>query len=271
MLANSKRLFDISDTAFAQRLQAVQRALYLLFNEGYHGASAESAVRIELCREAMRLAALLREHPLAATPATYALSALMCLHAARLPSRVDRAGHFSPFLDQDRSRWDSKLVQEGERLLEQSASGSELSEYHIEAAIAWVHARAKRVEDTDWAEIVSLYDTLLKIRPSPVVALNRAIAVAQLDGPERGLAAIAAIPDKERLKSYPFYAAALGELELRNGKPAPAHQHFQAALALARNPTERLYFEQRLGACERARTEHAPHSPSRTASRSSSC
>src|SRR6202163_2520972 len=161
VLATSKSLFDALDPAqFSARLPAVHRALYLLFNEGYHGASAETTVRVELCREAMRLTAVLLEHPLGATPATYALAALMCLGAARLPARVDASGNLSSLFDQDRSRWDQGLVGEGLKLLELSATGSELTEYHVEAAIASVHARALRVEDTDWKSIVSLYDTL---------------------------------------------------------------------------------------------------------------
>src|SRR6266545_4345855 len=144
-LAASKRLFEIADAAdFAARLPAVHRALYLLFNEGYHGASPESAVRAELCEEAIRLAGLLFEHPLA-TPATYALGALMYLHAARLPARLDAAGNLSALADQDRSRWNPELIAAGQRLLERSASGPELSEYHVEAAIAAVHASAPRV------------------------------------------------------------------------------------------------------------------------------
>ena len=127
------------------------------------------------------------EHPLAATPATYALAALMGLHAARLPARVDASGNLSSLFDQDRSRWDSRLVTEGQRFLDLSATGPELTEYHVEAAIASVHAMAHRTEDTDWGKIVSLYDTLMRICPSPVVALNRAIAIAQHEGPKRGL------------------------------------------------------------------------------------
>src|SRR6516165_10188198 len=252
LLAASKRLFDVAAPAeFAARLPAVQRALYLLFNEGYHGASAETAVRAELCHEAMRLAALLLEHPLGATPATYALSALMCLNAARLPARVDVSGKLTSLFDQDRSLWDRELVTEGIRLLELAASGSELTEYHVEAAIASVHARAARAEDTDWAAIVSLYDTLMSVRPSPVVALNRAIAIAQRDGPEHGLEAIGAIEDRDRLAGYPFYPAALGELELRRGRHKIARKHFRAALTLARNPMERRFLDQRVGECER--------------------
>jgi len=249
VLASSKRLFDLADRDFGARLSAVQRALYLLFNEGYHGASPESAVRAELCREAMRLTDLLLENPLTSTPATRALAALMCLHAARLPARLDAMGNLTPLFDQDRSRWDAQLLAKGQALLDDSAVGSELSEYHVEAAIAWVHASARRAEDTNWERIVSLYDTLMTIRPSPVVALNRAIAVGQAEGPERGLEEIRAIANRERLAAYPFYSAALGELELRSGRREKAREHLKAALALARNPTERRFLEQRVAAC----------------------
>ena len=251
VLAASRKLFDLNDNDFIARLYAVQRALYLLFNEGYHGASPDSAIRAELCTEAMRLTNLLLENPLASTPATYALAALMYLNAARLPARLDASGNLASLFDQDRSLWDATLLTRGHQLLEQSASGLELTEYHVEAAIAWVHASARRAEDTDWEQIVSLYDTLMAIRPSPVVALNRAIAVAQFEGPERGLEEIHAIKDSDRLSSYPFYSAAIGELELRSGKHDIARRHFEAALALARNPMERRFLEQRVGAASR--------------------
>jgi RNA polymerase sigma factor (sigma-70 family) len=255
VLATSKRLFDVAaGDEFSARLPAVHRALYLLFNEGYHGASAETAVRVELCREAMRLTAMLLEHPLGTTPETYSLAALMCLHAARLPARVDASGNLSSLLEQNRSQWDQELVAEGLKLLELSATGSELTEYHLQAAIASIHARALRTEDTDWPAIVSLYDTLMTIRPSPIVALNRAIAVAQQEGPERGLEEIRAIADRDRLAAYPFYPAALGELELRQGRHETAREHFRAALALARNPMERRFLDQRVSACERGDT-----------------
>jgi len=251
VLAGSRRLFDLADADFVARLSAVHRALYLLFNEGYHGASAESAVRIELCREAMRLAILLVEHPSTVTPATHALAALMHLHAARLPARVDASGNLSSLFDQDRSRWDPGLIAEGQRLLDLSATGSALTEYHVEAAIASVHASAPRAEETNWGQIVALYDTLMAFRASPVVALNRAIAVAQRDGPERGLQEIHAIAGRERLAGYPFYFAALGELELRCDRHEVAREHFHAALTLARNGMERHFLQMRVRACER--------------------
>jgi RNA polymerase sigma-70 factor (ECF subfamily) len=249
VLAASTRLFDLEDGEFLARLATVRRALYLLFSEGYHGVSAESAVRASLCEEAMRLTALLREHLPAATPATSALGALMCLQAARLPTRVDSAGDLYPLADQDRSRWDARLLAEGLALLEHSASGDEVTPYHIEAAIAAAHAGARTVAETDWALIVSLYDRLMIIAPSPVVALNRAIAVGQRDGAERGLAELHAIANRERLSRYPFYPAAMGELEKARGNRAAASRHFQTALDLARNDAERRFLEKRLQSC----------------------
>ncbi|MBC5802530.1 MAG: sigma factor, ECF subfamily protein [Candidatus Eremiobacteraeota bacterium] len=249
-LTQTTALFDIADAAdFEARLPAVQRALYLLFNEGYHGASAESAVRTELCREAIRLGALLCAHRLGASPASHALLALMYLHAARLPARLNPAGELASPSEQDRSRWNPRLVVEGRRLLELSATGRELSTYHLEAAIAAVHADARRIEDTDWQQIVSLYDTLLALAPSAVVALNRAIAVGQCKGPQCGLAEIEAIADSKRLAAYPFYFAARGEFEFQNGELMRARRHFESAAALARNPMERRFFEQRVAAC----------------------
>ena len=249
MLATSKRWFDLSDAAFAPRLSTVRHALYLLFSEGYHGAS-ESAVRVELCHESLRLTALLLEYPPAATPTTFALAALMCLHAARLPARVDAAGDLNALVDQDRTRWDAELIAEGLALLERSASGHELTAYHLEAAIAAVHAGAPTVATTDWASIVSLYDRLLALQGSPVVALNRAIAIGERDGPEAGLAALHGIFNRERLARYPFYEAALGELERRRGHPEVARRHLTAALGLARNDAERRFLERRLRALD---------------------
>jgi len=245
-LAGTKTLFNLSDAEFAERLSTVRRALYLLFSEGYHGSSTESAVRAELCEEAIRLTKLLGEHPPAATPTTHALAALMCLHAARLPARIDAAGDLSALVDQDRSRWDRRLIAEGLTWLERSAVGDELTAYHVEAAIAAVHAGARSLEETDWASIVGLYDRLMEIAPSPVTALNRAIAIGQRDGPARGIEALDSIADQGRLAHYPFYPAARGELELRRGNKDAAQRHLEAALTLARNGEERRFLEKRL-------------------------
>ena len=249
-LASSKRLFDLSGAGFAPRLSAVMRALYLLFSEGYHAASAGPAVRAELCGEAIRLVLLLREYPPAATPATAALASLMCLHAARLPARTDEAGDLNQLVEQDRSRWDASLVAQGLALLEASAAGTELTPYHVEAAIAAVHAAAPSLEATDWIAIVALYDRLMDVAPSPVVALNRAISIGQRDGPEAGLRALREIADEGRFDRYPFYAAALGEMEMRRGDREAARQHFSAALSVARNDAERRFLRRKLDACE---------------------
>jgi RNA polymerase sigma factor (sigma-70 family) len=251
VLAQSKKLFDVARAEeVAARLPSVHRALYLLFNEGYHGASAESAIRTDLCHEAMRLTAVLLEHRGAAVPATYALAALMCFNAARLPGRMDASGNLSSFFEQDRSQWNQGLIAEGIRLLDLSAVGTEVTEYHLEAGIARVHALAQRAEETDWAAIVSLYDLLMNVRPSPVVALNRAIAIAERDGAERGLEEIRTIADAERLERYPFYYAAVGEFELRLGRSEAASRNFHGALKLARNEAERKFLAQRIAACE---------------------
>lgn len=245
-LAERGRWFDLDGSDFADRLATVQQAVYLLFNEGYHGASTRALVREELCREALRLCAALDEQPRTATPATRALFSLLCLNAARLPARLDSAGDLSALDEQDRDSWDQALLRRGLELFERSAAGTELSAYHLESAIAVEHTRARSVSDTDWAAVVALYDRLLVLAPSPVVELNRAIALAERDGPRAGLRALESVSGVERLSSYPFYPAALAELELRLGEHETARAHFQRALALARNAAERRFLEKRL-------------------------
>ena len=249
VLAGSHRLFDLADAECASRLSAVRRALYLLFNEGYHGASAETAVRAELCSEAIRLTLLLLEFPPAASPETHALAALMCLNAARLPARADAAGDLNALVEQERSRWDAQLIAQGLALLDRSAAGPAISAYHVEAAIAAAHMTASGVDETNWDQIVALYDRLMDIEPSPVVALNRAIAIGQRDGADRGLEVLRAIGDADRLARYPFYPAALGELEFRRGNLTEAERYFSSAAALARSGSERRFLEKRAREC----------------------
>jgi predicted RNA polymerase sigma factor len=249
-LGETKRFFELTAADFEPRLASVHRALYLLFSEGYHGASADATVRIDLCYEAMRLVRLLVDHAPAARPATFALASLMFLNAARLPGRLGEDGDLRTLCAQDRSLWDHDLVAEGMMLLARSAEGNVLTHYHVEAGIAAQHASVGSAEETDWGEIVRLYDVLLKIRPSPVVALNRAIAIAEREGPERGLEAIAKIDGVERLARYPFYPAAIAELELRRGRPMEAKGHYELARGVARNAGERRFLEQRLHQCD---------------------
>lgn len=247
-LAAASGLFALDDADFAARLSAVRRALYLLFNEGYHAASGDAAVRRELCRDALHLVALLLDHEPAATPETCALAALMALHAARLPARVDAAGDLNPLAEQDRGLWDRGLLADGFALLERAGRGDRFSALHVEAAIAGVHAAAPSLRETDWNAVVELYDMLLRIAPSPVVALNRAIAIGERDGAEEGLDALRAIVGVEAFVRYPFHAAAMGELELRRGNAIAAAAHFGEARAVARSQAERRFLDRRIEA-----------------------
>jgi len=248
-LSRAGLLYEVSGRErIAGRLAAVQRALYLLFSEGYHGSG--EAVRVELCSEAMRLCSLLAAHPACATPATLALLSLMCFHAARLPGRAAEDGSLLLLEQQDRSRWDASLIQRGFDLLDRSASGEEVSEYHLEAGISSEHCAAPSLARTDWPRIVELYDALLARRPSPVVALSRAIALGEARGPDQGLRALEELPDRERLRAYPFLPAAAGRLHLRAGRPEEAAGFFREAVRLARNPAEAKLFESQLLACQ---------------------
>lgn len=254
-LAETTNLFDISiASAFSERLPSIHSAIYLLFNEGYHGAS-ERCMRVELCQEALRLVSLVLDHPAGSTPATHALAATLCLHAARLPARVAPSGSLIPLIEQNRDLWDRKLILDGLRLLEISATGSELTPWHMEAAIASMHASAESVEATDWRSIISLYEQLMALRPTPIIALNRAIAIGQCYGPGRGIEAIKAIPDASRLSRYPFYSATLGEFCLQEGRREAARLRFEEALHLARNDMEAAHFRQRLLQCTRQAVE----------------
>lgn len=222
-----------------ERLPVIHRALYLLFNQGYHGGSQDSPVQPLLCREAIRLATMLLDHPNGRTTETYALAALMHLHAARLPAKLSLSGDLTQLLHQDRALWDQPHIQSGFQYLRRASSGQALTEFHIEALIAAVHASAPDLARTDWPKIVTLYDALLRLNSSPVIALNRAIAISQADGPARGLAEIALITGADRLEAYPFYWAALGEMQSQVKLSNEARASFEKAIALARNPAER--------------------------------
>jgi RNA polymerase sigma-70 factor (ECF subfamily) len=244
IVRGSRSLYELTDSDLPTRLASVLRAIYLLFNEGYHGGSVDVVVRADLCGEALRLVGLLIAHPTVRTPEALALAALLHLHAARLPARLDDNGEPLPFFEQPRDRWNKALIERGLALLDEASHGEVLSPFHIEGAIAACHATAPSVEATPWAQIVVLYDTLLRLTPSPVVALNRAIAVAEAEGPERGLAELRAL-DGGALEGYVFYPAALSVLSARAGDWAAAQKHSSHALRLARNSIERAFLAKR--------------------------
>jgi RNA polymerase sigma factor (sigma-70 family) len=231
------------------RAPAVCRALYLMFSEGYHGSHPETVVREELCSEALRLASLLAAHPVTGGAGDVkGLLALMCLLAARLPARRDARGDLIPLDEQDRSRWDPALNARGLAALAEAA-GKPPSEMLLEAAIAAQHTLAPSVQSTDWPAIVTLYDRLAELRPSPVVALNRAVAIGFARGPTAGLAEIDAIESLARLDDYLFLSATRADLLRRAGRPQEALPHYRRARELARNDPERRFFDRRLGEC----------------------
>ncbi len=234
----------------ARRLDAVLQSLYLLFNEGYKASSGEKLVREEICCEAIRLAGLLAEHPAGNQPKTHALLALMFLNAARTPSRVDADGNLLRLQEQDRSRWDQSMIARGMFHFAQSAAGEEITEYHLQAGIAACHCAARDYESTDWRQILGLYDRLVEFDDSPVVALNRAIVVANIHGPAAGLDAVAAIQGREKLESYYLLYAVLGEFEARLNDPLAAAGYFRKSLQLAETKSEQQFLSKRFRDCE---------------------
>jgi RNA polymerase sigma-70 factor (ECF subfamily) len=250
IIADDGHLFEVSTPEQArERMPAVLAAIYLTFDAGYHGSVVPEPVRADLCADAIRLATLLATSPATATAEVDALLALMYLHAARMPARLDAAGALVPLERQDRSLWDADLIVRGMEHLGASARGGELTTYHLEAGIAAVHAMSPSVEATPWSKIADLYDRLYARKPTPVIALGRAIARAQVDGPARGIDAILAIPGRERLEDYPFYWAALGDLSLRAGDRGRALEWFQRGTKAARNDAERAMFARRVLEC----------------------
>lgn len=250
VLADEGRLFEPTTPAEArERVAAVMQAVYLMFDAGYHSAVAPEGVRLDVASEAIRLAVLLAESRATAGPAAHALAALTCLHGARIPGRMSPQA-LVPLEEQDRATWDGDLVRLGFRHLAASASGSELTVFHLEAGIAAQHAVAASVDTTNWSEVARLYDLLHAVKPTPVVALSRAIARSRVLGAQTGLDEILGLEGRERLDAYPFYWAALGDLALRQGQRTTASQWLKRGLACARTETERALFVRRIDECE---------------------
>jgi RNA polymerase sigma factor (sigma-70 family) len=233
-----------------RRLEGVLQSLYLLFNEGYKASSGDKLIREDVCAEAIRLAGLLAEHPAGNRPQTHALLALMLFSAARLPARLDSEGNLLRLQDQDRALWDQPMIVRGMYHLTRSAAGNEISEYHLQAGIAASHSMARDYASTDWKRILTLYNQLKEFDASPIVALNRAVALAEVDGPQAGIEAIRAIPDLPALESYYLLHAVLGELELRLNHRGAAAAHFRKSLELTEMKSELMFLKKRLQVCE---------------------
>jgi len=226
------------------RLAEVMAVLYLVFNEGHSASRGESLVRAELCAEAIRLARLVRELLREPVAELEGLLALMLLHDSRRGARLDSAGEMVLLADQDRSLWDQKEIEEGRGLLRAALGRGPPGPYALEAAIAAVHADARRVEETDWRQIVGLYDLLEAVHPSPVVALNHAAAVSMAHGPEAALPLVEALA--ETLADYHLWHATRADLFRRLGRKGDAISSYRRAHALARNAIERRFLEWRL-------------------------
>ncbi len=227
--------------ALTERLHGVLQALYLLFNAGYNSSSsaADQLIRQDLCADAMRLTLLLLDHPATAGPATHALLGLMCLQASRFDARLSPDGAIVLLPDQDRTRWDPDLIRRGLHYLSRAATGPVVSEYHLEAAIAAEHCRCQTFADTNWPLIRQLYDLLLDLRPTPIVALHRAVAVAAEAGAAAGLRALAPLIADSALDQHYLFHAIHADLLARVGQPAAARDAWLEARLLTSSAAER--------------------------------
>lgn len=245
------QLHDVSAVDDVRARQpSVEQALYLLFNEGYHGSDAESPLHPAMCADAIRLAELLLEASAVERGTVHALAALFCFNAARLATRLSEDGVIVPLAEQERSRWNRSLLERGLRHLGASATGDHWTRWHLEAGIAFEHTSASSVAETSWGRIVEYYDALMALSPGPVVALNRGLALAELRGLDAGRDALASLADDPKLAQYSFFWAALADIERRSGRTAEARTLYQRAVALAKSRAERRSYERRLRSLE---------------------
>ena len=231
-----------------ERLESVLGVLYLMFNEGYSAHQGDDLVREDLCIEATRLAELVADHPVTGLPISHALVALLRLQGSRLASRLDGNGDLLLLADQDRENWDQDWIRRGVSYLETAAMGDKITTYHLEAGIAAAHATAPSFDETDWRAIVRYYDQLVDLKNSPIVALNRAVAIAMVFGPPAGLLEIDAVADHPALQDYYLLPATRGELKRRLGDHAEAAVDFRHALTLAEVTPVRRFLEKKLAA-----------------------
>lgn len=233
-----------SGERLADRLDAVLRVLYLVFNEGYDASSGDALIRRELCADAIRLVRVLAGL-LPSEPEAIGLLALMLLTDARRPAREGPSGELVLLEDQERSRWDADEIAEGRALVERALRAGRVGPYQLQAAIAAVHCEAPTSEATDWPQILGLYELLARVAPSPVVALNRAVAVAKVAGPSAGLAAMDALGGDPAMADYRFFHAARADLLRRLGRFGEAVAAYERAIELAPNDPERAFLEGR--------------------------
>jgi len=230
------------------RTNAVLNSVYLLFNEGYNSTHSELLIRKDLIGEAMLLCRLLIESPHTQLPETYALMALMCFHASRSEGRLTPEGEIILLPDQDRATWDQELISTGNYYMNKAASGSVLSAYHLEAAIAYEHCAAKSFSETNWQTILQYYEWLGDIAPSPVASLNKVVVIMQVYGPGKALEALGQISDIKRLQAFYLYHSLLGEVYARLNDRARARSYFTTAMELTRSATEHKILQDKIEA-----------------------
>jgi RNA polymerase sigma factor (sigma-70 family) len=239
--------FEIPQPAdLPARLDNVLTAIYLLFNEGYNSSTHDLVIREDLVEESLRLAHLLSHHPMTQTPKVLALLALLCFHAARLYSRIDNEHHIQTLRRQDRSTWNQKLINQGRIYLNEASVGTVLSDYHLEASIAYEHCVAKDFASTNWSRILQLYDWLYQIKPNPLVALNRAIIIGELRGPEAGLAAVDGVDGIEALDQYYLLPAIRAEFLAKMGDLSSARVFLEKALRLTDSLAEKELLQEKI-------------------------
>jgi RNA polymerase sigma factor (sigma-70 family) len=228
------------------RTDAVLNTIYLLFNEGYNSTGSGELIRKDVIDEAMMLCKLLTQNDHTQQPEVFALMALMCFHSSRSASRLTAEGEIILLPMQDRSKWDSDLIRQGNEYMNRAAYGNTVSTYHIEAAIAYEHCTAANFDDTNWKKILDYYEWLCKIAPSPINAMNKVVAVMQLYGAHAALAELHMIKEKKKLESYYLYHSLLGELYSRIDDIPSARQHFEEAVELTRSETERKMLQNKM-------------------------
>lgn len=253
-IRDEKISFELpSEGALRERLDAVLQVLYLIFSEGYDAHSGENLVRQDLCGEAIRLGSLLVSHQIGNFPEAHAMLALMLLQASRMTTRVDGTGDLLLLAEQDRSRWDRAMIEQGIQHLEKSAKGNALTEYHLQAGIAACHAVAPSYQATDWQAILKYYDGLAELTLSPIIALNRAVAIGMVEGAAAGLSALEAIRSDPQLVNYYLLYATFGELYERCGDFERATESYRCAVTMTANRTERRFLERKLSGAQSMR------------------
>jgi RNA polymerase sigma factor (sigma-70 family) len=252
-IRESKVPFEVpAGRALKERLQTVLETIYLLFNEGYSASAGMELIRYEVCEEAIRLTEIIASHPSVENKSdVYALLALMQLNASRSKARQDKEGNILTLAEQDRALWDFTMMEKGFSNLGRSISGEQISIYHILASISSYHCSAASFQSTDWESILFLYDKLVQADPSPVVIMNRAVALAKVKGSETAIAELERLNKIPSLQSYHLYYSAIAELYMDLNRFQEAAAMLRRAIELAPVPTEKIFLRRKLSACEK--------------------